>query len=264
MTIEQSGVGPVKSVTRTRGASWAFALALTIVGAHAATAHAEQMTMTFTGLGPSKTVGINYNANRSFNAGPVSSYSNYLAGLMKWNTAWGQRTTFCTQLKENVWNGLTVTYDIVDVKDVPDWDPKPGPMGEVKAQLVRELYSKFYESVRASNDSNLHAAFQLALWEITHENLTINNAGGAAGQLNLGLGALQANTGNNSSVVGAASSMLGVLGGASNSGWNDGRLRGLSHATAQDQLIIVPIPAAVGLAALGVAGVIGLRRRLRL
>ncbi|MBL9149522.1 MAG: hypothetical protein JNM94_12605 [Phycisphaerae bacterium] len=240
----------------------AFIVAAAAAAVAAGSASAEQMTMTFTGLGPSQIVGVNYNAGRSYAAGPVSGYSYYYAGLMKWNTAWGQRTTFCTQINEHVWNGLTVTYDVVDVSQVPDTNPAPGPMGAIKAELVRELYGRFYDTVRGSNDATLNAAFQLAIWEITHENLTGANTALAAGQLNLGLGAVQADSKKNGAVVATAGSMLGMLGGASDENWNDGRLFGLSHATAQDQLLIVPIPAVLGVAAAGLLGVIGLRRRL--
>ncbi|MDZ4831118.1 MAG: hypothetical protein SGJ09_13095 [Phycisphaerae bacterium] len=230
---------------------------------------AADWNLTFTGLGPAKVIGVNYNNNRSWSAGAVNNFSNYWAGQMKWHNNDDGRSmdTFCTQIKEHIsWN-QTVAYQQVALEMVPDSPPAPGPMGLAKATVLRDLYARFFHQVHGSGDNVMNAAFQLVVWEITHENVTASTATGALGQLNLGLGALQANSGNSASVVNCANNMLAQLGGDSD---NDFRsfvrgdsMFGLRHDTAQDQIMIVPIPLPIGLAMVGLAGVVALRRRLR-
>ncbi len=235
----------------------AIAAAATAVGADAAT-----MTLTFTGVGPSKDLKLNYNANRQFNQNASGGWSTVKAGKMKWSKAGGgTATTFCTQLAESISVGQTVNYLVAPVENVPD--PAPGAMGAIRAQLVRDLYTKQWSSVKNSSDTKLNAAFQLTIWEITHENLTAASAQAALAQLNVTKGALAVNMSNSTTaqVAAMAMQMIASLGQGGFAGF--GNLLGLTDPTAQDQLIVVPVPFTVGLAAAGLAGVIGLRRRLR-
>jgi hypothetical protein len=236
----------------------------------ASSASAENWTLTFTGLGPAKIINANYNNARSFNAGAVSSYSSYWAGEMKWKNAQGKQfKTYCTQINEHINYNQTVTYQQVALEQVPDSPPAPGPMGQYKAVVLRDLYARFYHSVKASGSDIMNAAFQCLVWEITHENTNAQSAAGVLGQLNLSLGAFQLKSdGNaNAGIFGAADSMLAALGGSNNDDFrffnNGDNLRGLRHDTAQDQIMVVPIPAPALVAAAGLLGV-GLWRRRRL
>jgi hypothetical protein len=239
-------------------------------GSISSTASAENWTLTFTGLGPAKVVNVNYSNSRSFNAGPVSSYSSFWAGEMKWKNAQGKQfKTFCTQVSEHITWNQTVTYQQVALEQVPDSPPAPGPMGILKATILRDLYARFYHSVKASGSDTQNAAFQCLVWEITHENTNAQTAAGVLGQLNLGLGAFQLKSGgndNNVSIFAAANNMLAELGGANDDEFhffsNGDNMRGLRHDTAQDQILIVPIPAPALLAAAGLVG-LGLWRRRR-
>lgn len=225
------------------------------------TAGAATMSMTFNGLGPSKTLKLNYNAGRSFNQNASGGWQNYAAGKMKWTSSGKSVTTYCTQIAETISNGQTVNYTVAALANVPD--PNPGPMGAIKATLVRDLYARNWSSVKASNSSNLHAAFQLAIWEITHENVSAANAAAAADQLNVAVGALAVNMNNNTTaqVAAIAQQMIDSLG--TNGFLAFGNVVGLTDPFAQDQLVVVPIPAPVLVAGLGLLGAAALRRRVK-
>ncbi len=238
----------------------------------ASTASADNWTLTFTSLGPAKVIGANFNHTRAYNAGPVSSFSNYWAGEMKWKNAQGKQfKTYCTQINEHINYNQTVTYQQVALEAVPDSPPAPGPMGALKATVIRDLYARFYHTVKASGSDTLNAAFQCLVWEITHENTNAQTAAGVLGQLDLGKGAFQLKVdgnNNNAGVFGAANSMLAELGGSSDDDFrflsNGDNLRGLRHDTAQDQILVVPIPAPALMAAAGLLGVgVWARRRAK-
>jgi len=240
---------------------FAFVSAVVAAGI-AAGAHATDWTMTFTNVSPNTIVGINYNGGRSFSAAPAGSYSSVYAGRMQWNGPYGKTyTTYCTQLNEHVnWN-QTITYTETEVENVPDAPGTPGPMGTIKAQILRDLYARHYAAVKASSSNELNAAFQVAVWEITHENLNAADASGALAQLNLGTGAMQMNTAANAGVYAAANALLADLGVGGFMSF-DGLL-GLTNASYQDQLIVVPLPVPAMLAGLGLLGVAAIRRRMK-
>jgi hypothetical protein len=234
--------------------------AVASIAAVGASAQATTWTMTFQNVNPNTIVGINYNGARSANAAAAGSFSSVYAGKMNWAGPFGKNySTFCTQVTEFINFNQTVTFTQAAVQNVPD--VQPGAMGAVKATILRDLYARHYADVVSSNNSLLHAAFQAAIWEITHENITSLTAAGALAQLNMSLGAMQLSSSGNSnlSVSTLATQLLAELG---DGGFRDfGGLLGLTHQSAQDQLVVVPIPAPVLLAGLGLVGVGVLRRR---
>ncbi len=237
----------------------------------ASTASATDWTLTFTGLGPAKIIGANFNYTRSYNAAPVSSFSSFWAGEMQWKNAQGKQfKTYCTQINEHINFNQTVTYQQVALEQVPDSPPAPGPMGALKAVIVRDLYARFYHQVKASGSDIQNSAFQCLVWEITHENTNAQTVAGVLGQLNLSQGAFQlsASGNTNKSVFDTANGMLAALGGANDNDFrcfsNGNNLRGLRHDTAQDQILVVPIPAPALMAAAGLLGVgVWSRRRAK-
>jgi hypothetical protein len=238
-----------------------LACVITTFIAAAGSAEAANMSLTFNGVGPSKNLKINYNAGRSFNQNAGGGWQTYKAGKMKWtkSNGGGAVETFCTQIAETISTGQTVNFGVTSVDNVPD--PVPGPMGAIRAQLVSDLYAKHYASVKSSTNANLNAAFQLAIWEITHENLTAANAQAALAQLNVGTGALAVNM-NNSTTAAVASLAMQLIGSLGVNGFDGfGNLLGLTDPLAQDQLVVVPLPMTLGLAACGIAGVVAMRRR---
>ncbi len=136
-------------------------------------AASADVTWTYLGTGLSQNAGLNYGASRAFDARAVSSFSNINVGQHLFEV-WGTtRTTFCVQLFEGVTVGGGYNFAQVDVSAVPDAPPAPGPMGVIKASLMQDLYRRYYAGV----DSSLEAsAFQLAIYEISHENLTASTA----------------------------------------------------------------------------------------
>jgi hypothetical protein len=237
----------------------AFLAVTAVAAAISGSAQATTWTMTLNSVTPAQSVGVNYNGARAFNAANAGTYGNLTAGQLNWTGPYGKSyITYCTQLPERISFGQTITYTEVAVSGVPD--SLPGEMGTVKAALVRDLYYRNYATVIASANSALHAAFQAAIWEITHENLTGATATLAAGQLDLDIGAMQLSGANqNASVYSLADAMLANLGVGGFKNYIG--LLGLTHPTAQDQLVVVPVPAPLVLAGIGLLGVGVLRRR---
>ncbi|MEY3026841.1 MAG: hypothetical protein ACO31E_05950 [Phycisphaerales bacterium] len=234
----------------------AIALALGLAGS----ASADSLTLTFLGFGNPTTTAVRYDSSLSWSARSSASYSTLTVGTHRWGVYGQERTSFCTQLFEGVTEGQTYTFDVVDPSMVPEAeDPTtaPGPMGEVKAQLLNDLYRRYYAGLSGAVDTG---AFQIAIYEITHENLTAETAADAVAQLNLAQGAFQASK--TGGVYATAAQMLASLG-QGGFGTMGPNLLGLMHASAQDQLLVVPIGAPAILAGLGLVGVGIMRRRMK-
>ena len=153
----------------------AIALALGLAGSPSA----HSLTLTFLGFGNPTTTAVRYDSSLSWSARSSASYSTLTVGTHRWGVYGQERTSFCTQLFEGVTEGQTYTFDVVDPSMVPEAeDPTtaPGPMGEVKAQLLNDLYRRYYAGLSGAVDTG---AFQIAIYEITHENLTAETAADA-------------------------------------------------------------------------------------
>lgn len=237
-----------------------FGIAIAAALGASAIASADTVTLTFLGFGNPSTAAVRYNNNLAWNASSSTVFSPITVGTHRWGVYGQERITFCTQLFEGVTVGQTYTFNYVSPSMVPEADDPttaPGPMGAIKATLVQDLYRRYYSGL---NGSVSEAAFQIALYEITHENLTATNAADAVAQLALDKGAFQA--GKSGGATASAAAMLASLGqGGFGSIGSD--LRGLANASAQDQLLVVPIGAPAILAGLGLVGVGFMRRRMK-
>ena len=223
----------------------------------ATAASATNMTLTFDGYGLSGSNRVSYNHNRTWDSRGPATFYNIVCGQHNFTSASGRsRVTFCAQLFEGVTAGNTYTFAIVAPENVPDEPGNPGNMGTIKATLVQDLYKRYYKHVDTAEEAS---AFQLALYEITHENITAADAAGAVGQLALDKGAFQSQAASSGGYAGAAA-MLASLG-TNGFGSIGNNLLGLTNPSAQDQLIVVPIGAPAILAGLGLVGVGLLRRR---
>lgn len=217
----------------------------------AASASASNLSLTFNGVGPS--VSVNY----SFNGAPAANTS---AGVFNWNG--NTVKTFCTQLNENISNGQTVNFAVVAPELVPDNPPaSPGNMGAIKAEVMRDLYARFYATA-VSGSATQAAAFQILVWEISHEDL--DGAATAAAyltKLNLAGGDFIVNSsGDSDAALSQANTWRLQLGVGGFLGFEN--LRGLTNGDFQDQLIVVPVPAPALLAGLGLIGAVAVRRRM--
>jgi hypothetical protein len=219
-------------------------------GAMCAGASASNLTLTFNGVGPS--VNVNYTFG--------TSTANTSAGVFNWNGSTVK--TFCVQLNELISSGQTVTYAVVAPELVPDVPPvSPGNMGAIKATVMRDLFWRFYNTA-VTGTATQAAAFQMLVWEISHESIgSATDASGFLALLSLSTGAFKINSSaDGNAALSLAISWLNSLGQGGFKAF-DG-LRGLTHATLQDQLIVVSVPAPALLAGLGLIGAVAVRRRL--
>ncbi len=225
-----------------------------------AAASANSLTLTFLGFGDSTTTGVRYNSNLGWSSRSSASLTNITVGVHRWGIYGQERASFCTQLFEGVTVGQTYTFNVVAPSQVPEADDPtnaPGPMGAIKAALINDLYRRYYADLAGATQVG---AFQLAIYEITHENLAASSASEAVSQLALDKGAFQ--SGKAGGLYATAASMLASLGqgGFGSMGPN---LLGLSNASAQDQLLVVPIGAPAVLAGFGLIGLGFMRRRMK-
>ncbi len=224
----------------------------------------DEITLEFQASGPANVVRTSYVFGASSNAANRSSTSAGRAGMIHW---FGGTKTFCVQIQEHVGTGDIVEFTYANVQDTPEEFNNSNGMGELRAVMITDLYSRWYDSVKNYGPTgggemarDICAAFQAMIWEITHETL----GGGTEPQksdidaLNLTLGAMQMNE-MTEGAISYFEDMKESLGGGG-SDWIDrmgGTLWGLQSADYQDQLIVVP---GVGVAFAGL-GLIGVRRR---
>lgn len=179
------------------------------------------------------------------------------AGIFDWTRTGGDASdptgnfkSFCVELDQTINLGGTFTYEMIEVTD----GPKPGialgagPMGQTKADMLAKLWAAYYDQALLSNANA--AAFQVSVWEIVYD-----------GDLDLfdgGFQARYAGLGSAPAFVQTAQGWLDSLGGLTEMA----ALRVMSNNSRQDQLVMVPLPAAAW-AGLSLIGAGALRRKLR-
>ncbi|MFO0783617.1 MAG: hypothetical protein U0636_08020 [Phycisphaerales bacterium] len=162
----------------------------------------------------------------------------------------GQWITYCADLGQTV-SGSPVPYEIVPVAAIPD----SAPMGAAKAQAIADMYAYANGSQLLPTTSNdLAAAFQLAIWEVVADYTGVGPTLG----LDMTSGNFAATMTDGSplsaGIAGYVASLLGAV------GTNASRdLIGLRSGSYQDQILEVPGPGALALAA--TAGLVARRRR---
>lgn len=231
----------------------------------------DSFTATRTGLSPSRLVTTNYDGSITDSASASrSGGTNASAGRLSFDVTSLNGNpyalsiyAFCVEIGEGFPDD-PITYTAVDPTGVPEESP-PGNMSSLQSQLMQDLYSRYYADVVNTNDdggwgnsSDEVAAFQLVIWEISHESFSTTSLDGMKGELSLSLGAFQVTNTYSGTVATIAGDMITALG---TGGWaRFDQLIGATNATNQDLLIVVPSPAIAGLAGLGL---VGMRRRRR-
>ena len=224
--------------------------AATVVSASASAGYVPGDSITLSRIG---TVGqaIRFNFDGSRSAGEMATGSSQygIAGKSFFNnlTYGGEVTTFCVEMNEGFPDD-PIVYTVAELTSVPEETP-PGNMNQMKADYMSDLYARWYYQSGTGNRDKA-AAFQLAVWEISHENWTTKS------ELNILVGAMSITDYNNQNVLDYANEMIASLDGT----MDFERVLGLTNPNNQDMLIVVPSPAIAGLAGLGLAG---MRRRRR-
>ncbi len=179
------------------------------------------------------------------------------AGIFDWTRTGGDASnptgdfkSFCVELDQTLSLGNTFTYEIIATSE----GPKPGlalgagPMGQTKADMLAKLWAAHFDQALLSNANA--AAFQVAVWEIVYDgNLDLFDGGFQARYTNLGSAPVFVQT---------AQSWLDGLGNLTEMA----ALRVMSNGSRQDQLVMVPLPAAAW-AGLSLIGAVAMRRKLR-
>ena len=240
--------------------------------------------LTFTGVTQADSVRLEFNGVQSYQntdydyvdgARHADFDGNTIAGKFAWTVVTGGTYgtaifnqgdtffTFCTELTQNIQNGVEYDYDLVGPSQVPD--PGQGfTMGSFRASLVAEFFDKFFVTASTGTDTQA-AAFQMGVWEIVYQDDTATAKGGD-GTFD-SLGEIDLNT-----LRGVFFMSNGVAGGQAND-WLDmlsgsypvdpDWLVGFKSTSFQDQITtMVPLPAPVWMAAVGLLGVVVGRRTL--
>ena len=210
------------------------------------------VSLTLTGFGPRRAVSAYYDDGSNVFNRTVSG------GQLLWS---GGLTTFCIQLLERVSIGQTALFDVVEIENVPEAPPQPGPMGIARATLIRDLYARHYDDVMSSSGSegsDKSAAFAMVIWEIGHQDSDGTTAAAILADLDLVEGNARFRSKDNANLL--AGNWLAGLGGGSDEFLGFGGLVGLTQPGLQDYITVVPGPAGM-MAFLGLAGIQRPRRR---
>lgn len=229
---------PGEYAMRTVALSMAAVGALLTVGNSAS---ADIITARFDEVSPRRTVSISGNAGASF--------MNTSAGSFNWTRTGGDYdgagadgafVTYCIELAQHISYGSSYSYETrpADLSPIPG-----GGMGSTRANLLAELFGRYYNADFVANDEA--AAFQVAVWELSHDD-------GA----NLLSGTIRVV--NNGAWFATAQGWLDSLDGTG----PRLNLLAMTHATAQDQIFVVPNGSTAALMGLAAAfGYSGRRRR---
>jgi hypothetical protein len=232
-------------------------VAITVLGAtfgFGFTASADLMIgdtveLTFHDVTPRRSVDITYNGTSMTTR----------AGVFNWSD---DVKTFCVQLSESIHYDQTVLYDIVAAADTPNGGGNDGTMGVARATLLNDLYSRYFNQNEENGwTARKAAAFQIAVWEITHETSEGRTAADVLTDLHLDSG--DATFDSNNNVNSTASDMLDSLG-SGGSFLSDYTLVVLANDGVQDHITIgsanpQAVPGTLGLAS--AIGLLGLKRR---
>ena len=225
---------------------------LAAVLALAGAASADSVDLTFAGNGQGRSYSIVANGtSANVFAGQlnfaVANGSGPIGGTLN-----GDLLTFCIDVLEQVGAGLN-TYETADLSDAPVTAGGIMPaMGPDKADAIGRLYT-FASGDQFGSSNDFAAAFQLAIWEV------ISDFGGT---MDITDGDFKVTSNITSGVQTILDDLLEAANNQSITIFRG--LGALTNEGFQDQLyaVVIPLPGAAGLAAVGLAGV-GLSARRR-
>lgn len=238
-------------------------LAAPAAAAIASFAGAAGLSMTYVGDASGHAIGIRHQPSAAWNAGRASSFSSpTFVGARNFTTSGRTFRTFAHGIAESFAIGDVIAFSQVDVRDLPGGDPTSPGRG-LRTDLLSDLYGRYWAFAATDADAGFVAGFQLAIWEIMHENITATTREDAAAQLSLDLGAFQSDHAATFAAFSAYAQgnlMLASLGNGPFETFDD--LRGWTDGGLRDRIaaVVVPLP---GPGLLAAAGLIGIRSRRR-
>lgn len=224
----------------------------------------DTLTVSRLGTTPGRAIRYNYDFTRSWDQTPTGANYFGQAGINTFAVdTGGAFRSFCVEMNEGFPDD-PIVYTVTEFQDVPEEQVNPG-LTMAQQTLMKDLYARFYDvatdypGTAFQEACDNAAAFQLLVWEISHENFTSDtDAGIALTEMNINLGAMAFTDTYSSDVADIAQAMINDMG---DGGFmNYYKLFGLTNPSNQDMLIVVPSPAIAGLAGLGL---VGMRRRRR-
>lgn len=229
--------------------------AVAAIACAACVANADTVDVKFigTGKGSNATISLD-NSNKSVFVGQLKhSFSN---GTGAGADIQGDYVTFCCDLTQYV-TSSPMTYSVETPDDMPH-SPGYSAMGADAAQAIFDIY-KFANGAQLTGaSSNAFAtAFQLAIWEIVYD-FDSQEAGNG---LNTGNGAFKVQSlagGLATDINNHLTSLFAAIG----NGGNGSGVYGVASYCAQDQLVVVPLPAPAMLGMAGLGGLAIVRRRM--
>jgi len=242
------------------------------------TGHADEISMSF------QTPGV-YGSEIHYSYDPTGTHSNPVfsgnttAGRFDWTVMsegpvdfgghvfnnGDQFSTFCAELTGFMTPGETYTYGSIAVADMPA-NGDSTAMGAFRAGLLQELFDNRFQQAISGSTTDA-AAFQVAVWEITYEDRLVELGSGGGPPLSELLVA-DADTfiiSEDSAVVDLANAWLAELHGgllANSLMGFDGVGESLSGPS-QLGMPMVPLPAPLWLAGMGLVAVVFGRKKLR-
>lgn len=214
---------------------------------------ADPVDVKFMGTAKGTTVKIIVNGNdTNVFAGQLTHHFTNGTGLGAMLS--GDLVTYCADISQYVTSSYK-TYDVTSLGVLPN----VAPMGVDKANAIAGMYAWAAGTQLLNTTSNdFAAAFQIAIWEI----VTDFSLAEGAGSLSLTAGNFKAKKSNGDPLSGGILTQYNTLISHIYDPLPEGvTLLGLTHATAQDQIVVVPAPGVASLAGLGLVAVCARRRR---
>jgi hypothetical protein len=145
--------------------------------------------------------------------------------------------------------GESVTYDVMPLAM---GSSVTGGLGAAKADSLGELLGAVYPDFSQTLANDQYAALQIAIWEITRENVASFGYDVATGDVQF--------SGSNATILGLANTYLAQVDGI---GERARGIRALVNERRQDMLVQFPVPepGSLALALMGLGAVYGTRRR---
>jgi hypothetical protein len=210
-------------------------------------ASADLVTVAGTGVGAGRNVNVTHGTTTgNVFAGQIRLTLSNSTGF-DLNGTW---TSFCTELNQHIEvGGAAQTYTVLPVHDLPT--PSAG-MGTTRADAIARMYAAANFAQFGTNN-DIAAAFQISVWEVSMD------YDGTSGSLNTNSGTFKGNS-LSDAISGHVATFLSA---AANTGGTMSSIIGIGSTTKQDQILDLSngIPAPGAMALLGLAGIVGTRRR---